>query len=80
MVIIESKRDQRVFDWLVREVGAEAIARACMELAGARRPYPSNVAKVLGLVPPKQLVVASREDAAAHLAEIARLLGIRSCS
>ncbi len=80
MVVVESKRDQRVLDWLVEQVGHEGVAEACAKLAGARRAYPSNIAKVLGLEPPQRLAVAARTDAAAHLEEIARLLGVRSCT
>lgn len=80
MVVVESKRDQRVLDWLVEQVGHEGVADACSKLAGARRAYPSNVAKALGLKPPQQLAVAARTDAKAHLEEIARLLGVRPCT
>lgn len=55
-LIVESTRDQRVLDWLVRQVGQEAIANACMQLAGARRAYVSNIAKVLKLCPPPILL------------------------
>lgn len=80
MVVVESKRDQRLRDWLVEQVGHEGIVEACAKLAGARRTYPSNVAKVFGLVPPQRLAVAARADASAHLEEIARQLGVRSCT
>lgn len=80
MVIVESKRDQRVLEWLVEQVGHESVARACSEIVGSRRAYPSNIAKVLGLVPPKQLAVAARADVSVHLETIARLLGVHSCS
>jgi leucyl aminopeptidase (aminopeptidase T) len=81
MFTIESKRDQHVLTRLIEQVGYQAIAEACSEacskVAGARRAYPSNIAKALGLEPPKQLAAASKEDAAAHLAEIARRLRVR---
>lgn len=76
-LIVESKRDQRVLDWLVSQVGEEAVANACKHLAGARRAYPSNLAKVLGLRPPADLALASREDVQRHLEAIARLLDVR---
>lgn len=80
MVVVESNRDQRVLDWLVEQVGHEGVAEACSKLAGARRAYPSNIAKALGLVPPQRLAVASRVDAKVHLEEIARLLGVQPCT
>ncbi len=79
MVVIESKRDQRVLDWLVEQVGHEAVAHACSKLAGSRKAYPSNIAKVLGLDPPSLLKLACEADSRRHLAEIARLLAVRSC-
>lgn len=78
MPIVESKRDQRVLDWLVEQVGYQAIVQAEAALAGARLPYPSNLAKALGLVPPEKLKYASQEDVAGHIEEIRRILGMRS--
>lgn len=74
-LIVESKRDQRVLDWMVSLVGEEAIANACMQLFGARKLYVSNIAKVLDLCPPTELAVASREEARQHLEAIYKLLG-----
>lgn len=74
-LIVESKRDQRVLDWLVSQVGEEAIANACKQLAGSRKLYVSNIAKVLGLCPPAELAVTSREEAHGHLEVIHKLLG-----
>ena len=76
-VRVESKRDERVLAWLMEQAGEEAVVSACASLAGARRPYVSNLANALGLCPPKQLAVASGEDAARHIAAIQQLLGIR---
>lgn len=78
MVIVKSKRDQRVHAWLVEQVGYEAIAQAEARLAGGRLAYPSNLSKVLGLVPPERLKYASQEDVAAHIEEIRQILGVRS--
>jgi hypothetical protein len=75
-VIIESKRDQRILDWLISQVGEAAVMGACDRLSGQRRTYPSNLAKALGLVPPKELAPAAKDDARRHLDEIARHLGI----
>lgn len=78
--IVESKRDERVLAWLVEQVGEEAIAAACRRLAGARRPYPSNIAKALAVVPPKDLAKASPLDAKRHLDAIAAILGVQRCT
>ncbi len=77
--IVESKRDERILAWLVAQVGEESIAAACLRLAGTRRAYPSNIAKVLGVVPPKELAKSSTEDAKRHLDAIAAILGVRKC-
>jgi hypothetical protein len=76
-VVIESKRDERVLAWLIAQVGEQRVAEASLRLAGARRRYPSNIARVLGLKPPRDLAVASRADAQRHLDAIASLLGVK---
>ena len=53
--VVESKRDQRTLAWLIAQVGESEVAAACGRLVGARRAYPSNAAKVLGLVLPASL-------------------------
>lgn len=73
MVIVESKRDQRVLDWLIAQVGQEAVDRACAGL-GTRRPYVSNVAKALGLKPPESLQRTPKDEALAHIARIRQRL------
>lgn len=77
-IVIESERDRRVLHWLVEQAGEAAVASACLQLAGRRRAFPSNVVKQLGLNPPKALALASRESAAAHTAAIGKLLGVPS--
>ena len=77
VLLIETKRDQRVIAWLFEQVGEQAVLNACEQLAGGRRAYPSNVAKILGLIPPKDLTLAAPEDAAVHIARIRASLGLR---
>lgn len=72
-VIIESKRDQRTLDWLIAQVGREAVERACSGLGG-RRAYVSNVAKALGLKPPESLQRTPKEEALEHIARIRQRL------
>ena len=73
-VIIESPRDERVLGWLIDQVGELAVEEACSRLAGSRRAYVSNVAKVLGVTPPVDLALASKEDALRQLEAIRRIL------
>ncbi len=68
-VLVASARDQRVLDWLVSQVGREAVEGACTRLAGRRRPYVSNIAKELGVIPPDNLTLTPRAIARQRLAE-----------
>lgn len=75
-VIIANDRDRRTLAWLRDQVGDEAIRGAVDQLAGNRRPYLSNVAKVLGVALPRDLEVVDRETARARLAALRAQLGI----
>lgn len=57
--LITNDRGQREWAWIVGQVG-EAAALAALERLGTRRPYPLNVARVLGLVLPDDLAEAPR--------------------
>lgn len=72
--VVESKRDQRTLAWLIAQVGESEVVAACSRLGGARRAYPSNVAKVLGLAPPASLIDTPPGEAKVHLQAIRRLL------
>ena len=78
-IIIESPRDERVLGWLIDQVGEPAVEEACSHLAGSRRAYVSNVAKALGVTPPADLALASKEDAQRHLEAIHRILKSSKC-
>lgn len=73
-VIVESERDRRTLDWLISQVGVNAVEEACSQLVGERKPYVSNIAKVLGLAPPESVGRPSREEARARLAAIKETL------
>lgn len=72
--IIANERDQRAYAWLQARVGAEAVQGAIERLAGQRRPYVSNLAKVLGVQLPTAAELAAnptdRETARARIAEL----------
>lgn len=76
-ILIESERDQRTYDWLLSQVGETALQAACLALAGDRRLYVSNLAKVLGLRPPADLAIAPREVAIMHLERMRKLLSTK---
>lgn len=70
-VLIESERDQRVFDWMVNEVGEAGIQVAVGQVvASGRRLYVSNIAKALGLEVPASLARTPVFQARARIAAI----------
>lgn len=73
-VVVQNARDRRVLEWLIAQVGEEAVAAACKQLAGNRRPYVSNLAKVLNLNPPDDLSLTPREEVARRIASLKQLL------
>ena len=73
-MITENERDKRTAAWLIEQFGAETVAEAEARLAGARRPYPSNIAKVLGATLPEALKRTENAAARQKLAELRRML------
>jgi hypothetical protein len=73
-MITENERDRRTTEWLIEQYGTEAVERAKTQLAGARKPYPSNIAKILGARLPESLQIASRETAQAHIAALKNII------
>lgn len=73
-VIVESDRDKRTLAWLIAQVGEKTVELVCSELSGTRRPYVSNLAKALGLVPPDSVIATSPAEAKKHLAVLKCLL------
>lgn len=47
--ILNDERDKRSWAWICDRVGESAALAAIERLAGNRKPYVSNIAKVLGL-------------------------------
>ena len=73
-VIVANERDKRALTWLRAQVGDDAIRDAVGRLAGARKPYVSNLAKILGLTIPESTEVADDEVARRYLAKIQTML------
>lgn len=73
-MIIQNERDERAAAWLLERFGAEALAEAETRLKGSRRPYPSNLAKVLGVALPETLKRTENAAARQKLAELRRML------
>lgn len=73
-MIVQNERDERTSAWLIEQVGAEALAEAETRLQGARKPYPSNLAKVLGLTLPDSLKRTENAAARQKLAELKNII------
>ena len=73
-MIVENERDRRTATWLIETYGAEAVAEAETRIAGARKPYPGNIAKVLGATLPETLKRTENAAARQKLAELRRML------
>lgn len=73
-MIIENERDRRTAAWLEEHYTPEELIEAQKRLIGARKAYPSNIAKVLGKTPPERLKYASNEEAQIKLKEIKEML------
>ena len=63
-IVVENDRDRVALEWLHKCVGDQGIARGLGLLAGARKPFVSNVARALGLEIPKDLYVPARPEIA----------------
>ena len=74
LVILANDRDRRVFAWLRESQGDSVILDAISKLAGARKPYLSNVLKILNLQAPNNLLLTDRDVARAHLANLKAML------
>lgn len=74
-VVIQNPRDERTLAWLLQTVGEVAVREAVAQLSGQRRPYLSNITKVLGVTPLADLERADRQTAQAALAAIRAKLG-----
>ena len=77
---LDNERDRRVLSWLRLTVGDDAIRDAIGRLAGRRKPFVSNLCRVLGVEVPPAVVepskaVLSREEARQRLAELKQRLG-----
>lgn len=70
--IISNDRDRRAWAWIIDQVGEErALA---VVLAGGRKPYPSNIAKALGLELPRAVELTPRDVAKDHIASLRAIL------
>lgn len=68
--LLTNNRAQREWAWIVAQVGEQAAREAIARIPGRRKPYPLNIARVLGLRLPQELAVTPREEARQRLQQI----------
>ena len=78
-MIIENERDERAAAWLLEKFGAEALAEAETRLKGSRRPYPGNLAKVLGGTPVREPETHRKRRSAPKTGRAAADVGREGC-
>lgn len=74
-IILESARDKRTLEWLISQVGLAAVEKASEQLAGHRKPYVSNIAKILSLEVPESILQTPKEEARSRLSVLRQALG-----
>ena len=75
-VILSTDRDRRTYDYLVSVCGSARVSKAIEQLPGRTRPYVSNIAKILGVTIPENVVLTPREVGREHLARLKSLLSV----
>lgn len=76
-VIVLNARDERAIAWLIDQVGFDAVQQACGKMAGNRRFYPTNLAKVLGLSIPQSVILTPSSEAREHIRGLLSFLSSR---
>lgn len=75
-VLILNARDERAIAWLIEQAGFEAVQLACEKIAGNRKLYPTNLAKILGLAIPKSVIDTPASVARKRIRELRAILAI----
>lgn len=76
-VIVLNARDERAIAWLIEQAGFETVQHACVKIAGHRKLYPTNLAKILGLVIPKSVINTPVSIARERISELHAILAGR---
>lgn len=77
-VIIDNDRDRRTFAWLRTQRTTAEIMDAVDNIAGNRRPYLTNVLRILDLTAPEDLSITPRSEAKSRVAALKRALSGQS--
>jgi hypothetical protein len=73
-VLVLNARDERAIAWLIDQAGFDAVQQACDKIAGKRKAYPTNLAKILGLSIPQYVVVTPVAEARDRVRDLLVLL------
>jgi len=75
-VILDNERDKRTWQWLQSTVAVEQLEQAIVSIAGKRKPYVSNLCKILNLEPPEEvrLGMSKKDYALMHLEKAKAIL------
>lgn len=73
-VLVLNARDERAISWLIDQAGLDAVQQACGRIAGNRKLYPSNLAKILGLSIPQSVINTPVSLARERIRELRALL------
>jgi hypothetical protein len=76
-VVVLNARDERAIAWLIEQAGFEAVLQACKRIAGNRKLYPTNLAKILGLVIPQSVINTPASVARERIRELRAILAGR---
>ncbi|NYH24186.1 hypothetical protein [Paraburkholderia bryophila] len=73
-VLVETPKDERCLSYLVSKKGEDAVCDAVAQLAGNRKPYVSNIARILGVEFPDSVQLTPQEEGRARLRDIKAIL------
>ena len=73
-IITDTDRDRRALAWLQTQATDAQIAAAIVGLAGQRKPYPSNIAKILGLQIPADTALTPKSAGKEKFAALKAIL------
>lgn len=71
-LIIETEKDQRIAKYLIDLYGKNRVFDACSKLSGNRKPYVSNIVKILGVTVPDSILNPTVKKHSVHNRDIAK--------
>lgn len=76
-VLMLNERDEREVAWLIDQAGFDAVQQACEKIAGNRKLYQTNLAKILGLSIPQSIIVTPVSEARGRVRDLLILVSSR---